>query len=150
MTDKMECTPGVECESTAVHSYLSILQSVINRMASNCASCKSWCITLASAIIVVLLNNKNYDFIYIALAPVILFLLLDSYYLAMEKSFRDKYNSFIKKLHSGTAQKSDLFVVSPENAINSLLILQSLKSISIWPFYVALIAVIIVIKNVFV
>jgi hypothetical protein len=148
MTNETECKPSVGCESAAVHSYLNILQSVINRMASNCAGCKTWCITLVSAIIVVLLNNNKCEFIYIALAPTILFLLLDSYYLAMEKSFRDKYNSFIEKLHSDRAFKSDLFVVSPEKAVNSFLILNSFKSISVWPFYVALIAVIIVIRNV--
>ncbi len=64
------------------------------------------------------------------------------------KNFRDKYNSFIKKLHAGKAEKTDLFVVSPEKAINSLSIIGSFKSISIWPFYFAIIAMIIVIRNV--
>jgi hypothetical protein len=43
----------VTFESPAVHSYLGILQNVIGRMAADSGSCKTWCITLVSAIIVV-------------------------------------------------------------------------------------------------
>jgi len=37
--------------SQAVQSHLSIIQSVIQRMASNSTSSKAWCITLVSAIL---------------------------------------------------------------------------------------------------
>lgn len=145
MVEEEKCSPTIECDSPAVNSYLNILQSVINRMASNSAACKTWCITLVSAIIVVLIDKDKGQYIYVAIAPSILFALLDSYYLAMEKSFRDRYNSFIKKLHTGIVDKKDLFVVSPEVAVKSSQIKDSIKSISIYPFYLALIALIIVI-----
>ncbi|WP_414544018.1 hypothetical protein [Nostoc sp. CCY0012] len=41
-------------DSNSVQSYLNILQGVIARMANNSASCKTWCISLVSAILVVL------------------------------------------------------------------------------------------------
>lgn len=144
-----ECLPAIECESTAVHSYLNILQSVINRMAANSASCKSWCITLVTGIVVVLLDKDKSHFILIALAPAVLFSLLDSYYLALENGFRDKYTNFIKKLHEEKAVKTDLFVVIPEKPINSLSIVSKFMSISIWPFYIAILAMIFVIWYVF-
>ena len=65
-------------------------------------------------------------------------MLLDCYYLAMEKSFRAKYNAFIQKLHENQATKSDLFVVSPEKAIESSDLIESIKSISVYPFYLSL------------
>ena len=147
-TENNECLPAIEYESTAVHSYLNILQAVINRMAANSASCKSWCITLVTGIIVILLNKDKSNLVYIALSPALLFLLLDCYYLATEKSFRDKYNNFINKLHQGNAVKTDLFITAPEKKANSCMIICAFRSISIWPFYVAIIAMIIVIRNV--
>lgn len=43
----------VNVESGAVQSYLGILQRVINRMAANSSACKTWCIALVSAIVVI-------------------------------------------------------------------------------------------------
>lgn len=137
-----ECTQTIECESTSVHSYLNLLQTVINRMASNSASCKSWCITLVSAIIVILIDKNKGQYILIAIAPTVLFLILDSYYLAMEKSFRDIYNTFIKKLHGGLVEKKDLFVISPESAVTAIEIGKSIKSFSVYPFYLVLLVMI--------
>jgi hypothetical protein len=141
--DQKECMPALECESAAVHSYLNILQSVTSRMASNSAGCKSWCITLTSAIIVVLLNSNRQEYVYVAVIPVIMFMLLDCYYLAMERSFRGRYNNFIQKLHANQATKSDLFVVSPEEALKSSDLIDSIKSISVYVFYLSLTVIIV-------
>ena len=65
---------NVNFESGAVQSYLGILQGVINRMASNSAGCKTWCITLVSAIAVVVADKTNTSFIWVALIPIALFL----------------------------------------------------------------------------
>jgi len=145
INDGSVCGPMVEFESAAVHSYLNILQSVINRMAANSASCKSWCITLVTGIIVVLINKDKSEFIYISLVPAFLFTFLDCYYLAAEKGFRGKYNAFIGKLHEGTAVRSDLFIVLPETNINFRSIFSCLKSHSILPFYLTLIIIVFVI-----
>jgi hypothetical protein len=140
-----QCGIKIECESPAVTSYLNLLQSVISRMASNSASCKSWCITLVSAIAALLINKDKQHLVVIAIIPAILFAALDCYYLSMEKAFRDKYNGFIKKLHAGTVERTDLFVISPDTAIGWLQIWKSVKSISIRPFYLILILMICVI-----
>jgi len=40
-----------------VQSHLTILQAVIQRMASNSASSKTWCVTLVSAILVIVADK---------------------------------------------------------------------------------------------
>ena len=87
--------------SQAVQAHLSITQSVIQRMASNSTSCKTWCITLVSAILVVVADKGKPRYALIAVIPTVLFLVLDCYYLALERMFRRSYNSFIDKLHQG-------------------------------------------------
>lgn len=127
---------NINFESQPVQSYLSILQSVINRMAANSSGCKTWCITLVSAIIVVIADKSNPNYIYISIVPIILFLFLDSYYLCLERLFRNLYNGFIKKLHSGSATIDDVYIVTPGSKSDIFLsTLAALFSISVWPFY---------------
>jgi len=132
----------VNFESGAVQTYLGILQGVINRMASNSAGCKTWCITLVSAIsVVVVAGNLNPSYIWVALVPTSLFLFLDSYYLGLERRFIGQYNMFIKKLHSGKAKIEDVFILNPGGG-SRLAFISTLKaafSPSVWPFYSMLI-----------
>jgi len=59
-------------DSQAVQCHLNILQNIIQRMVSISASSKSWCITLVSAILVIV-ANKEPDYAFIALIPVVFF-----------------------------------------------------------------------------
>ena len=123
--------------SEAVQAHLGITQSVIQRMASNSASCKAWCITLVSAILVIVADKGDPRFAMIAIIPTTLFLMLDAYYLALEKRFRASYNSFIEKLHKESLKASDLYGVSPTGDMTEFF-LESLRSLAIWPFYLTL------------
>lgn len=127
----------VNYESGAVQSYLEILQGVINRMASNSASCKTWCITIVSAIVVIIADKSNPVYVWVSLVPIILLSFLDSYYLGLEQRFRESYNIFIKKLHTGRATIEDVFIVNPGGGVLLTLksTLKAALSISIWPFY---------------
>src|SRR5947208_1299956 len=104
---------AVDLDSPAVQTYLTILQGVITRMASNSASAKTWCIALVSAIIVVIADKGQPGYVWISIVPVGLSFLLDAYYLGLERQFRDRYNDFIAKLHDGKAQVDDVFIVTP-------------------------------------
>ncbi len=130
----------VTFNSPSVQSYLTILQSVISRVATNSSSCKTWCVTLVSAIVVIIAGKGNPNYVWISIVPIGLFLLLDSYYLALERQFRNVYNDFIKKLHSDSASVEDVFYVAPKTGASSLslLILKASSSISVWPFYALL------------
>ena len=88
-------------ESSAVQCHLSILQGVVQRMADNSRSCKLWCITIVSAILVLLATNEPPDLVRLAVIPTIIFLILDTYYLALERRFRCSYSEFTNKLHKG-------------------------------------------------
>lgn len=140
--------PEINIESPAVQSYLEILQSVINRMAANSSGCKTWCIALVSAIIVIIADKGNPKYVWIAIVPILLFLFLDSYYLGLEKRFRDRYNEFIKKLHAGNATVEDLFIITPGRGIIVFIIATSsaLVSLSVWPFYGLLAVVMLIVQ----
>ena len=133
-------------KSEAVHAHLSIAQSVIQRMASNSASSKAWCITLVSAMLVVVADKGKPDYAWIAVVPAVLFLVLDAYYLALEKGVRDSYNGFIDKLHRGEIQSSDLYAVNPSGPMLKQFF-KSLASFSVWPFYLIMLAMIFLARN---
>ena len=127
--------------SPSVQAHLGILQSVIQRMAANSTSCKAWCITVVSAVLVIVADKGKPNFAFIALIPTLLFLALDAYYLALEKAFRVSYNDFVKKLHSGKAKAEDLYSVAPKGNESKHQI-EALKSFSVWGFYATLVILI--------
>lgn len=135
----MTTTPAAQTSplseaSPSVQAHLQIMQSVINRMATNSASCKAWCITLVSAILVIVADKGKPNFAYIALLPTFLFSALDAYYLALEKSFRASYNAFVRKVHAGQAVPDDLFAVQPKGS-ESAHQRSALASFSVWGLY---------------
>ena len=135
--------PELNEASPSIHTHLGILQGVVLRMATNSSSCKTWCITIVSAILVVIADKGKPDFAWIALLPAILFASLDIYYLSLEKGFRNSYNEFIKKLHTGQLTVEDLYSVVPTGCKFSLLT-SALRSFSIWGFYIPLVALVVV------
>jgi hypothetical protein len=132
--------------SEAVQAHLSMSQNIIQRMAANSASCKGYCITLVSAILVLVADKGKPEFTFIALIPTILFLALDVYYLALERLFRTAYNTFIRKLHARTIIADDLYVMKPEGCILQAMF-SCFGSFSVWPFYLTLAAMVFVTKR---
>ena len=123
---------------SAVEAHLIMMQGVINRMATNSASCKAWCVSLVSALLVVIMDKGKPEFLPIAYIPAVLFLLLDGYYLIQEKRFRNSYNAFIDKLHAKRIASNDLYAMSATGSWVAAL-WHAAKSFSIWPFYLAMI-----------
>ena len=128
-------------ESAAVQTHLTIMQGVIQRMAENSRSCKVWCVTLVSATLILVAQTGMPQNVLIALVPAVLFLILDTYYLALERGYRDAYTAFVHKLHSSGPCLADLYIVSPNGAIFKLFV-QSLTSFSILPFYLMVAAMV--------
>ncbi len=133
--------------SPSIQTHLGILQSVIQRMATNSSSSKAWCITIVSAILVIVADKSKPEFAWIAILPTFLFMCLDIYYLGLEKGFRDSYNSFVKKLHEGTISPEDLYSVLPEGS-QSKHQWESFKSFSVWGFYTGLFILVAITKSV--
>ncbi|SRR6266496_3416993 len=127
--------------SPSVQSHLAIIQNVIQRMGSNSSACKTWCITIVAALLVVIADKNKPNLALLALFPTVLFAGLDVYYLALEKGFRHSYDNFIRKLHIQALTASDLYSLEPTGNV-WLLQLQALRSFAIWGFYVPLLVLI--------
>ncbi len=143
--DDIESDNPLTEQSVAVQAHLQIVQSVIQRMASNSNSCKAWCITIVSAILVLIADKGKPQFAYLAFLPTILFLALDAYYLALERAFRSAYNSFVRKLHRNKVTVDDVYSVIPKGDMSKHQ-LDALRSFSIWGFY-SMLAVLVVIAE---
>lgn len=72
--------------------HLELLQGVINRMSHNSFPLKGWAITMIVAMLA--LDQTKYDIKYkiILYIPVIMFWILDSYYLQQERLYRELYD----------------------------------------------------------
>lgn len=136
---------SIEPDSPAIQTHLSTIQSVIQRMAANSAACKAWCVTLVSAVLVIVADGKAPHHAWIALLPTFVFAMLDAYYLALEKGFRNSYNLFIRKIHRRELREEDLYSIAPSGNVFNLQ-LESLKSFPIWGLYTCLVAVICVMR----
>lgn len=77
--------------------YISLLQENINRMAANSANCKTWLVTLVAAIMALQLTSTELrSILWIALGLIVLFYILDSYYLGLERKFIAVEKNFVK------------------------------------------------------
>lgn len=72
--------------------HLEMIQNIINRMASNSFLIKGWCVTLVSAVFVLAAKDTNTTFIAVAFFPVLMFWILDAYFLRQERLFRNVYD----------------------------------------------------------
>lgn len=139
---------AIDLDAPSVQSYLGFLQAVIERMANHSAACKTWCVSLVSAIVVVVADKAKADYVWIGAIPLLLFFVLDSYYLCLERQFRGVYSDFIRKLHFDCASMGDVFFLAPRDGVaaTSWQILQAAVSLAIWPFYVLLGIMLVVIR----
>ena len=142
MSHKDSVSTPLSPDSAAVGKHLSIMLEVIKRTAENSRSCKVWCITIVSAVLVLVSRTDDSNYATLALVPTALFLMLDTYYLALERGFRKSYENFVEDLHSERLRSSALYVVVPVGSIYRRYA-ESLPSFSVWPFYVSVVVTVI-------
>lgn len=86
--------------SDDVRQHLSFIQGVIARMNSNSFSMKGWMVALVSALCAVYAGNASapcgQNFFIVAIVVTIIFWCLDSYYLRMERQYRDLYSHVLE------------------------------------------------------
>jgi hypothetical protein len=138
---------GIESES--VRTYLTLLQGVISRMAGNSAACKTWCVTIVSAIFVLAIDKNKPQAIAVGLLPVGLFFLLDAYYLSLERDFRMVHDSFVSKLYEGAATAEDVYSFKIPAGFGHRFgaMWSSIWSLSVLPFYGILVAALLFIRH---
>lgn len=72
--------------------HLEFIQAVISRMAGNLFFLKGWAITLLAALFALSTRNTNSDYMVIAYFLLIIFWILDGYFLSQERLFRALYD----------------------------------------------------------
>ena len=113
----MENKFDYDLSSDFVKTHLTMLQAIIARMATNSSACKNWCITVVSAMLILIIDKNKPVFLFYTLLPVALFFFLDLYYLALEVCFRNSHNIFIKKIHLNKLLKTDVFKIQPSGSM---------------------------------
>lgn len=108
--------------------HLEFIQSNIARLNQCSFQMKGWMITIVSALLALYAGSINVEtsrgnnmYIYIAIAPVVLFWFLDSYYLQQERKFRQIYNELIDPARSGQINKFEMPLSRYEGGKYSLL-----------------------------
>ncbi len=132
----MNQSASLDHDSSAVQKHVEIMQGVITCMAENSRACKVWCVTLVAAVLVLIARTGEAEHALIALIPTLLFLFLDSYYLALERAFIASQNAFVQKLHVGELKHTHVYRVAPTGMGISLVARCLFGSVSTLPFYV--------------
>ncbi len=96
--------------------YIEMLQCNIERMASNSANCKTWMLTIVSALMALQCSITDLNgWIFLVVLPILLFLYLDVYYLHLERGMRNRQTSFMYMFKNGLLEdyKNNLFIFEP-------------------------------------
>ena len=72
--------------------HLEMLQSIIQRMATNSFTLKGWNVVLVSAIFALASSPIKHHLVYLTYLPAIMFWILDGYFLHQERLFRKLYD----------------------------------------------------------
>ena len=125
-------------DSPAVTAHINLLQGIINRLAGNSSSCKTWCITLVAALLSLSGATHQPAIVTVALVPVVVFGFMDTMYLAQERAYRKLYGQILDLIHSRRYTLENTFYArAPLEFSASVAVL---KSWAIFPVYGGLIA----------
>ena len=129
---------ALDPNSVEVTTHLQMLQGVIDRMASSSASCKTWCVTLVAALLLLAFVGEISLSPLVALIPIAVLAYQDLTYLTLERDLRRTYNAFVQRLHADQLRLSELYVIAPSAPISERL--KTASSWSIGLFYLPLVA----------
>lgn len=107
--------------------HLKLIQAVVSRLAGNSFLLKGWTVTLVAGLSALAKADTDRAFAWIACGVIVVFGLLDAYYLALERKFRVLYDSAVAcstadwSLAAGRATPGD--------------VLKAIGSFALWPFY---------------
>jgi hypothetical protein len=122
--------------------HLEFIQNIIGRMASNLFFLRGWTITIIAALLALFAKDKNSYIIYFLIVIVLVFWILDSYFLSQERSYRDLYNH-VRKLKEEDIDFS--MDISEYKKYKKNALIYSMFSVTLLVFYIPLIITAIVI-----
>lgn len=117
--------------------HLKMIQGIITRMNTNSFQIKGWTITLVSALLALYANSGKVTYIFISLIPVLIFWVLDSYYLQQERKFRALYNDIVNVANYGANIKEFEMSIDKYKTCKYC-IFNVMFSVTIFPLYLLL------------
>jgi len=87
--------------------HLEFIQNVITRMNSNSFLIKGWTITLVSALFALAAKDSNLNFVFVSYIAIPVFWILDGFFIAVERRFRDLYSEVAEKAEENIDFKMD-------------------------------------------
>jgi len=118
--------------------HMEFVENVINRMNANSFAIKGWGITVVAALFALAARDTNYKFALIAYFALLVFWVLDAYYLSQEKMYRELFDAVVKKPDSDPVD-FDMDARPYHKGENRWFIVMGSKTIL--PFYLVLIIV---------
>jgi hypothetical protein len=76
--------------------HLEMIQEIISRMSRNSFQFKGWAIMIMSALLALFANSGNPLFIAVSIIPIIIFWIIDSFYLQQERKYVWLYDKVVK------------------------------------------------------
>jgi hypothetical protein len=134
-------------ESSITQTHINTLQNIIARLSNYSMNCKTWAVTIVSALCVVIFDPQKVTYFYIIIVPIFIFWLFDCYYLGLEKSFRSIYDDFLIKIKVENTNICDDIKISLKGK-RLLNFLKALISVSTTPLYLALAMIVILLYKV--
>lgn len=117
--------------------YLQMIQEPITRMSTASAIIKGFAATIVAGVASVPYDDINIWVLALAFTPVLLFAILDIYYLKLEKRYRHLYEEV-----RTNKREVDFSLKTPtDDTTAHARVLDCIKSPSFWLFYPAMIAI---------
>lgn len=120
-------------------AYLQMIQEPICRMATVSAIFKGFAAAIVAGISALSYCEINNWVLALSFIPVVLFMILDIYYLQLEKKFRYLY----QRVQKGKKEIDFSMELTSDNKKAKARVLDCIKSPSIWLFYPVIIAILI-------
>lgn len=127
-----------------IRQHLMMQQDIINRMSNNSSNCKTWFITIVTALSALQISqNEIYNYGWLMVVVCIVFWYLDAFYLVLERLHRNSEERFVEELKKEDNTIEDLiFKFSTMRVNKSSLILKAMFSSSCCTFYSIMIVLI--------
>lgn len=138
MPNDQTASPLWPADNPAVTAHINLLQGIINRLANNSASCKTWCLTLVGALVSLAGATGVPGIVTFALVPVVIFGFLDAMYLAQEREYRELYGRILSTVRNGSYALANVYEAKAPLGFGR--VFSACASWSIYPVYLGLIA----------
>jgi hypothetical protein len=114
--------------------HLKLIETVVGRMAANSFLLKGWTVTLVAALGALAKADSDRSFAWIAVGVVVVFALLDTFYLALERSYRELYQKAAADSPDVKPWTLEAETVGPTE------VAKALGGFAVWPLYVEALA----------